>query len=147
MLLPFQFRYRLVPVALFAEVGRDAFQAFGDVFVYLDLLVHVEIGEPVVYHDHRGDIVEWTSGFPGYVVPDLDRAAFTVAVGQDGKFVCCFQVCFLDKFPYHIGWHVAVNGIDDADFIRFECVAALLHELGNAEQFGMFVCQLPVPVK
>ena len=52
MLLPFQFRHRFVPTALCSQVGADAFQAFGDVLVYLDLLVHIEVRQPVVHHNH-----------------------------------------------------------------------------------------------
>ena len=141
MLLPFQFRHRFVPAALCSQVGADTFQAFGDVLVYLDLLVHVEVWQPVVHHNHRGDVVEGVPRLSGNVVPYLDGATFAVAVGQDGKLVSGFQVCFLDELPHHIGRHVSIDGIDNADFVRLKGITVLFHQLRDAEQFGVFVCQ------
>ena len=42
---------------------------------------------------------------------------------------------------------MSVDGIDDTYLVRLKVVAALLYYLRDAEQFGLFVCQLPGDVE
>ena len=62
MLLAFLLSDWFMPPALLPQVGRYAFKAFGNVLVHLHLFVHVEVGQPVVNHDHGSDIVEGIVG-------------------------------------------------------------------------------------
>ena len=58
MLFALFLRDRFVPMFLFGNPGAYFFKFFRDVFVNQYLLVHVEIGQPVVNHFYCVDIVE-----------------------------------------------------------------------------------------
>lgn len=110
--------------------------------VHLDLLVHIEIGQPVIHHDDGVDVIERISRFSGYAVPNLHRIAFSRTVCKYGKLVSGFQLRFLDELPDHIWWHVPIDGIDDADFVCLEVILSTFHHLRNAQQFRMLFGQL-----
>ena len=110
--------------------------------VYLDLLIHIEIGQPVIHHDDGVDVIERISRFSGYAVPNLHRIAFACSVSQDGKFVSGFQFRFPDELPDHIRRHVPVDRIYYPDFIRFEIILSSLYHLWNAERLPILSGQL-----
>lgn len=47
--LPFLLRYRFVPMPPSIDVRRYLLQILRDMLIHLDLLVHVEIGQPIIH--------------------------------------------------------------------------------------------------
>ena len=76
------------------------------------------------------------------MVPNLHGIAFSCPIGQHGKLVPGPQLRLLDELPDHIGRHVTVDRIHNADFIRFKFILSLLYHLRNAEQFRIRSGQL-----
>lgn len=85
--LPFLFAHGFQPVPPSGYFPGDAPQVFRDTLVHLHLLVHVEIRQPVIHHDERGDVVEGVSCLGRQVVPYLRRIAFPCSVPEYYPFV------------------------------------------------------------
>ena len=125
----------------------DALQTFRYMLVYLHLLVHVEVGQPVIHHYHRSDVVERAPRLAGHLVPDFCRIAFAVAVGQHCEPVSGLQPCFPDEFTHHIGRHVPVDRIYYAYLVRLQLIPSRLYQLGYTEELPRFPGQLPGHIK
>ena len=131
----------LVPLLMSVNVGGNLLQVFGYVLVYLHLLVHVEVGQPVIHHDKRCDIVKLISRLLGDVIPYLHRTALTIAVCQDGEEIVGLQSGFLDKLPHHIRRHVSIYRINDTYLVGLDLKLLLAHQLGYAEHLSLLACQ------
>lgn len=103
VLLPLFLRDRFYPAAPCRDVGGYAGEAFWYVLVYFYLLVHVEVGQPVVDHNHRCDVVEGIAGTTGYVVPYLGGVALTVAVGKYGELILGLKPCLFMNLRTMLG--------------------------------------------
>ena len=125
-----------------ADVRRYLLQIFRDTLVHLHLLVHIEIGQPVIHHYDSADIVEHMAAPLGYFIPNLHRITLSCTVGKDGKLIISLQLRCLDELPDHIGRHVPVDGIDYTDFVRLKIILPVSHHLRNAQQFRTVVRQL-----
>ena len=111
--------------------------------VYQNLLVHIEVRQPVVHHDKRVDIVERIAGLSWNPIPYLHCITLPCAVSENGKLICGLQFCFLDKLPNRVGRHVPIDGIDKSYLVCFDFKPLLLHQLRNTQQFRTILCQLP----
>ena len=110
--------------------------------VYLHLLVHVEVGQPVVHHDDSTNIIEYIARFSGNAIPYLHGVALAHAIGQHGKLVFSFQLCLLDELTHHIGRHMTIDRIYQSYLICLNFELLLAHKLRDTEYLTLFASKL-----
>ena len=115
-----------MPLAVGSNVLLYLGQLLRDVLVHLHLLVHVEGMEPVIDHHQCADIIEFIAAGLGQIVPDLYSRALTGTKRRHAEQVVGLEFGGLQEFLDHVGWHVAIDGIDDAYFVGLELQLAVL---------------------
>lgn len=128
--------HRLEPLAAHRDVRSDARKVLADLLLgnASALLVHVEVGQPVVNHEERGHVGGVEPRRSRVLQAQLDGIGVPVSVGADEVEVGSVERRAVDELPHHVGHHVTVDGVDDADrVIRVDELAPAAHLLRDAQ--------------
>lgn len=86
MYLSFFLGDRFMPVLLFSKFRFYTGQVLRNLLVDLHLLVHVEVGQPVVNHYNGGDVIECLAVLFGYIIQYFHGITFAGTVCCDRIF-------------------------------------------------------------
>ena len=90
---------RAVPEHLFGKFRFNTGKILRNPLVNLNLLVHVEVGQPIVNHYNSGDVIECLAVLTGNVIEDFNGIALSITVCCDSEFVRSLQIRLFKIFP------------------------------------------------